>query len=510
MSVKTIPTVTFELNFRNEICKLKSSLSSDKAQEIANIVRSALIKPSIEPTGTYTLKILEDYEIELRYNPLYTPAKTIPLSSSIDSDATERITTLFKEQFKDDEIENHCKWILNKTISKLKGTKEEKTTFIQRRKKDFVELKKNPIDFLFVQKIYQNKFADIVTVGLFLTIILGLAVALIAPQSIGLLHFALNTRHVLQPMFGVVTIGVGLGSTTQAIKNLIKAKKEKNKEDMILAILSLFYSLAIIATGSTALANFSNDSMLKALFTTCAGFSFIIGANNFRHTATFFRKLKNAKNLKEFLKDQIEITKEEYLAKDAMVKSTSKAKILEKLKNHFSKEEFKGIETSNLKTDNKQYLETIYLDVELQTLQKRKIAGLEKILRFKLANKAIDFLKCSEVKNEELEKEINKELLKRAIADGCRLIATSLSISAFVFNIKTDIVSENLKNLIYFSMMEVSKLTGSWQNYFKSWRNVPAEDKKDLIERKKSFLESINKREQGIKTMDPRAPVVAF
>nr|NGX52207.1 hypothetical protein [Candidatus Anoxychlamydiales bacterium] len=32
MSVKTIPTVTFELNFRNEICKLKSSLSSDKAQ----------------------------------------------------------------------------------------------------------------------------------------------------------------------------------------------------------------------------------------------------------------------------------------------------------------------------------------------------------------------------------------------------------------------------------------------------------------------------------------------
>nr|NGX44267.1 hypothetical protein [Candidatus Anoxychlamydiales bacterium] len=112
--------------------------------------------------------------------------------------------------------------------------------------------------------------------------------------------------------------------------------------------------------------------------------------------------------------------------------------------------------------------------------------------------------------NEELEKEINKELLKRAIADGCRLIATSLSISAFVFNIKTDIVSENLKNLIYFSMMEVSKLTGSWQNYFKSWRNVPAEDKKDLIERKKSFLESINKREQGIKTMDPRAPVVAF
>ncbi|NGX44396.1 MAG: hypothetical protein K1060chlam3_00563, partial [Candidatus Anoxychlamydiales bacterium] len=285
MSVKTIPTVTFELNFRNEICKLKSSLSSDKAQKIANTVRAALIKPSIEPTGTYTLNALKDHKIELLYNPLYTPAETIDLSNKINTAVTKTITTIFEEQFKDDEIENHCKWILNKTKSKLKGTKEEKTTFIQRRKKDFVELKKNPIDFLFVQKIYQNKFADIVTVGLFLTIILGLAVALIAPQSIGLLHFALNTRHVLQPMFGVVTIGVGLGSTTQAIKNLIKAKKEKNKEDMILAILSLFYSLAIIATGSTALANFSNDSMLKALFTTCAGFSFIIGANNFRHTA---------------------------------------------------------------------------------------------------------------------------------------------------------------------------------------------------------------------------------
>ncbi|NGX33143.1 MAG: hypothetical protein K1060chlam4_01204, partial [Candidatus Anoxychlamydiales bacterium] len=130
------------------------------------------------------------------------------------------------------------------------------------------------------------------------------------------------------------------------------------------------------------------------------------------------------------------------------------------------------------------------LNLELQALQRRKIANVEKILRSKITKRAIDYVKG--VEDKDLLADIKKELNHRNIADALRIVATSLSIGAFGFNTLSKIESLNVQKLIYYSTMMVSKLSGFWQNYVPSWRNVPADDKKELKKRK-TILENMYK-----------------
>nr|NGX64143.1 hypothetical protein [Candidatus Anoxychlamydiales bacterium] len=507
MSVKTIPTVTFELNFRNEICKLKSSLSSDKAQKIANTVRAALIKPSIEPTGTYTLKALKDHKIELLYNPLYTPAETINLSSSINSTVTKTITTIFEEQFEDDKIENHCKWIFDKTIEKSVKKNVEKIeknsspitmkseNILKNAFKSFLK----GLDYIFVQKLIHAKSADIAVLGLFAFTILATALTIFAPH-LSIIHFANAAASISHPVFGALNITVGLAIFVQAYKNFMKAKKNNNKEEMILAIVSMLFSFAIMTTGGAAIANFSNDIMLKSLFTICASFSFGVGIYNTIKTQLFRKKLNDEKNLKKFLKKQLEISTKEYKIIYKKIKDlNNKIEIKKLLKTHLSTEEYVIVLGKN-----EEYQKDLLLDLERQSLQRKKTANLEKILRSKITKRAQDFIKGTE--DLSLQADIKKELNHRNIADALRIIATSLSIGAFGFNTLSKIESLNVQNLIYYSTLMVSKLSGFWQNYVPSWRNVPADDQKELKKRK-TMLELMEKR---IINMATRSSVVAF
>ena len=139
----------------------------------------------------------------------------------------------------------------------------------------------------------------------------------------------------------------------------------------------------------------------------------------------------------------------------------------------------------------------LLFNLELQALQRKKIANLEKILRSKITKRALDYI--SEVEDKDLLADIKKELNHRNIADALRIVATSLSIGAFGFNTLSKIENLNVQNLIYYSTMMVSKWSGFWQNYVPSWRNVPADDKKELKKRK-TLLEIMEKRVQNIAT----------
>ncbi|NGX48976.1 MAG: hypothetical protein K940chlam5_00572 [Candidatus Anoxychlamydiales bacterium] len=495
MSVKPISTVTFKIDQDKTISDVESTFSSDQNLQIANIVKDALTtKASDATTGRYTLKILEDHKIELLYNPLSMTSLQIDLSSRIDATAIEKITTAFKEQLKDEKIKKHCEWIFNKTIEKYLDKNVTKVdmadqTIISKKSENIL---KNAfktflkgLDYVFVQKLIHAKAADIAVLSLFAFTILATALTIFAPH-LSILHFANTAASVSHPAFGALNITVGMAIFVQAYKNFMKAKKNENKEEMILAIVSMLFSIAIMTTGGAAIANSSNDILLKSLFTICASFSFGVGIYNTIKTQLFRKKLNDAKNLKEFLKEQLEISNKEYEIIDRKIEALNDEKEIAKLlKNHLSTKEY--LEAIS---KDKKFQKDLLLNLELQALQRRKIANVEKILRSKITKRAIDYVKG--VEDKDLLADIKKELNHRNIADALRIVATSLSIGAFGFNTLSKIESLNVQNLIYYSTMMVSKLSGFWQNYVPSWRNVPADDKKELKKRK-TILEHMYK-----------------
>ena len=491
MSVKAISTVTFSVDQNSDISVEKISSSSKKLQA-SNIVADTLKSLNLKE-GNYTFEVFKD-RITQYYNPLGVKPLTI-VSYKNDSPTIEKITDAFKRQLR-------TQWIFNKTIEKpLKGnvgkidknpslitSNESSKNILKNAFKSFL----NGLDFIFVQKLWHAKGADIVVLSLFAFTILATALTIFAPH-LSILHFANTAASASHPAFGVLNITVGMAIFVQAYKNFMKAKKNENKEEMILAIVSMLFSFAIMATGATAIANSSNDILLKSLFTICASFSFGVGVYNTTKTQLFRKKL-NAKKLKEFLKEQLEISNKEYEIIDRKIKALNDEKEIAKLlKNHLSTKEY--LEAIS---KDKKFQKDLLLNLELQALQRRKIANVEKILRSKITKRAIDYVKG--VEDKDLLADIKKELNHRNIADALRIVATSLSIGAFGFNTLSKIENLNVQNLIYYSTMMVSKLSGFWQNYVPSWRNVPADDKKDLKKRK-TILEHMDKREKEIQAL---------
>ncbi|NGX33937.1 MAG: hypothetical protein K1060chlam1_00281 [Candidatus Anoxychlamydiales bacterium] len=489
------PNTTY---FKNS--SLENALKSHLNDTLANTITSLIDKGIIIDQKCY-VQVLDNERVILISDIASSEAKT--------KDITEHLTAPIKEAVarSADKISNHCLWILDKTKSKSKSQKSNKTTTakssssIEEKSKNILETAfksfLSGLDFIFVKKLYHAKAADIAQLSLFTFTILVTAITLFAPH-LSFLHFAAIGTNYSLPIFGSLNISVGLSIFVQAAKNFAKAKKNQNNEEMILALVSMLFSFAIMTTGITAIAHFSSDFVFTMLLTICAGFSFGVGTYNTIKTQMFRKKLNDAKNLKEFLKEQLEINKDEYedIKKKTEALKDEKAIELEKLlKKYLSTKDFDEINGKTI--DDKKNL---LFNLELGILQRKKIANVEKLLRNKLTKRAIDFINGAE--DLSLEEDIRKELFYRNIADGLRIIATSLSIGAFAFKSLSTIDNKNTLKLIYYSMMLISKLSGFWQNYVPSWRNVPADEKKD-IKKPKTILEHMAKRAEKLQAVAP-------
>lgn len=491
---------------------LEHALKTDLNDSIKDRIEE-LIKKNVILNKQCYLRIFSDGKVELFsdiYPSLFSSIKKIEITKNLTDPIKNALQTSI------DKINNHCLWILDKTKDKyldkpsnVSSKKKElpSSSPITYSKTSSSKLKNlyqgflKVLNYIFVKELVHAKLTDLAVLALFIVTILAYSLAIFAPH-LGMLAVTNHLSDVLHPVFGALNTTVGLAVFTQAVKNFIKAKKTDNKEDMILALVSILFSFAIITTGITAAVNFSNDNiLLKMLFTTCASFTFGVGIYNTTKTQAFRKELIN-KELKEFLKEKILISKEEYEnlrkqifgAVDKKEKNGPKIEEIQKrLKKCLSDEEFEEIMNKELadKIKKEQYLKEKLFDLELQTLQKKKMAKFEKILNNKITNRCIDFINGK--KDETLEKDIIKELNLRTFADGCRIFATTLSIMAFGFNIAAPINDANVKNLIYYSTLFVSKLSGFWHNYVRRLRNVPAgEDKQE----RKSIYAYSKKRDE--------------
>lgn len=360
-----------------------------------------------------------------------------------------------------------------KSIDKTATTSIETApkSLLIRASKNFLSL----LDFIFVKHLIHAKACDITVLVMFAFIVLASAISIAAPH-LTLLNFALLGQLYVQPAFGILNVTVGLAVGVQSIKNLKKAIQTKNKEEIVIAIISVFYSMAIATTGAVAFANFSNDILLKSLFTICAGFGLGIGSYNFLKTQRFKRQLKIAQDkneVKEFFRRKITISKNEIDTLKTKIETLSPNEVDEKLRKNLSKIEFEIILKKG-EVLKKQKL----LDLELKIIRKRKTAKLEKILRSKITKNIKEFTKSSKNEDKDLNIAIHKELNIRTIAETLRVLAPSLSIAAFGINQMSTFATSEIQNLVYYSMMLTSKLSGFWLNYVPSWRNVPCNDKK--------------------------------
>jgi len=470
--------------------KIENTLFNYSQEKIANLIKDKIITSN---SPTY-VQILDNKRVQLISDIGLPSQKVLDISDEIKiSDENKYLISAKKTK----KIKKHCLFILNKTkpkyeteTSKVDKSQNSNPIILNDKsilQKAFQNLLKG-LDFIFVQKLIHAKSADIAVLGLFAFTILATALTIFAPH-LSILHFAKLAASVSHPIFGGLNITVGMAIFVQAYKNLMKAKKNENREEMILAIVSMLFSFAIMATGFAAIANFSNDIFLKSLFTICASFSFGVGIYNTIKTQLFRKKLNNAENLKEFLKEQLQISIKEYeILKEKIANIHDIIEIEKLLKKYLSNEEY----LKALKEDQ-DFKKALLFNLELQRLQRKKIANVEKILRSKITKRALDYITESKVQDKDLEADIKKELNHRNIADALRIVATSLSIGAFGFNTLSKIESINLQNLIYYSTMMVSKLSGFWQNYVPSWRNVPADDKINLKIRK-TILENMYKK----------------
>lgn len=331
------------------------------------------------------------------------------------------------------------------------------------------------LDFIFVKHLIHAKACDIFFLAMMTFIVVASVISIFAPH-LALLNFALLGKLYSQSAFGILNATVGLAVGVQSIKNLKKAIETKNKEEIVIGVISLFYSMAIATTGVVAFANFSNDILLKSLFTICAGFGFGIGSYNFLKTQRFKRELKKAQDkneVKEFLRKKIIISENETAVIKTKIDKLTQDKVDEELRKKLSKIQFEIIQEKG-EVFKKQKL----LDLEIKIIRKRKRAKLEKILRSKITKDIKEFIKSSKNEDKKLDKDIHKELNIRTIAETLRVLAPSLSIAAFGINQMSAFATTELQNLVYYSMMLTSKLSGFWLNYVPSWRNVPCNDKK--------------------------------
>lgn len=472
-------------------CIYRNKALKDKGlkEKIKNILTNADIKYQLNPRYQCELQILDNKEVR------------IIKKQSIGAIQTEvtlqpDIKTALKAAL-------HSHWILRgetpktkKNLPKIKNISNsniKSTENIPLQKKEGSKALKillKVIDHIFVRKIYHAKGTDIAALFLFAFIVISIVISIAAPH-LSIFHIAMKANYVSHIIFGAANTTVGLAVLTQSIKNFKKAKESQNKEEMILAIISMFYSFAIITTGFAAIANFSNNIILPLLFTVCAGFGGGIGTYNLTKTQLFRKRLKE-KGLKIFLEEKIQISEEEYTTWQNKINKFNENEISEQLQKNLSAKEFATIqESEDFKSIDLK--KEMLLNFELQKLQKRKIADLEKILRPEITQKAIDFVKNGSESDQNLEKEIYKELRNRTIADSFRIFATSLSIGGFSFTRLAHFDSEKLQNLAYYSNQFISRASGCWLNYFPEWRNVPADSKK-VSKKTKTIFERMTKQ----------------
>ncbi|NGX63265.1 MAG: hypothetical protein KR126chlam6_00673 [Candidatus Anoxychlamydiales bacterium] len=407
----------------------------------------------------YTVEILKDKSIKFLRN--HNPSDVIEIKDEKYQSVAEKISTKI-----------HLNWIFNKATKEEIKAEEPKT---------IANKAKNISDDIFVQKLLHAKATDIAFIGLTVFTVLAMVLTLIPPHTFGIAffahleHLAKVGAHVSHPVFGILNTTVGLAILTQSIKNFQNAKKIKNKEEMIIACLSLVFSLAIITTGAIAIANLSNDIVLKTLFTICASFSLSIGSYNFIKTQMLKKQLKkHENNLQKFFEDLIQINKQEYNKLKNKTETLEKKQITKDLKNSLSIEEFEKINDKDLKKQRQKLF-----NIELEMLQRRKIAKLERLIRSEKTTRVLNVLKGAQ--DPKLYNDLKSELRKRSIAESFRIFAPILAISAFCINDFANFDSLQLKNLVYYSTMLFSKLSGFWLNYVPSWRNVAAKEKKTPI-----------------------------
>lgn len=392
--------------------------------------------------------------------------KTIKL---LDSESKE-VYAIDKDKNTIDKIlaKIHSNLILQKTLKNTSKTQADIKT------DNLFDKIRNIINYIFVEKLYHAKLTDVAFLALMVFTIISIALNH-HHGSVFLSnfeHFVKGARYYSHPIFGGLNITVGLAILTQSIKNFRDAKKIKNNKDMLIAAFSMLFSLAIITTGSVAITSLSNDYLLKTLFTICAGFSLCLGSNNLIKTLILRKRLqKNKADLQKFFEDLILINKKEIDSYKQKIEALDEKTITKNLKNNATKVKFEKFQNQNLEKRRQKLL-----NIELVMLQKRKIEKIEKLVRLektqRIIKASLGYIDIT------LEKDLKKELRNRSIAECFRIFAPLLAIGAFSINGAAHFDNSQNKNLVYYSIMLFSKLSGFWLNYSKRLRNVPAKENK--------------------------------
>ncbi|NGX63264.1 MAG: hypothetical protein KR126chlam6_00672 [Candidatus Anoxychlamydiales bacterium] len=415
---------------------------------LSDVIKSIFPKGSFDQDGALWLQVLDNKDVKLTQGAL---VEELNKTISLPLKTAEKITEAF---------EYH-----------IKANPTPKDNIIKNR---YIKNVVNGADWVFRQKIYHAKLADITTIALFAFTILAIVVS-ISTQSTHALDIVKHLK-VTQVVFGGLNITVGGVLFGQSIMNFEKARKAQDKKEMTKAVVQALLSVVVATVGATAIISFYKNVspyLLKSLFFSCAAGLFYIGANNFKEIQKL-KKLLKTMDFKDFLTKMLQIADDEKKEIKAKLKNLNDGDIDKWLKKIITNEQYLLVKDLDLKLKKK-----LIIEKEMAMLEERKKAHFDAYLGKQLREESLDLLKksnISEKETAELKTKIEEAIQLRIKAEIARLIAPILGITAFGISV-AHFNNKTIQDLIYNSLMLVACSFSAPLNYKKNTRNVPVEEK---------------------------------